>query len=68
MEIKKARKLLGETYKTLADDEIEKIIHTGEVFANAILDIWFKMTPEERKKWETKNVSKSSKKKAKSIS
>lgn len=62
MDIKKARSILGEKDKNLTDEQVLEFIHTGEVLADAVLDIWFKMTPEERKKWKVKDLKKDKKK------
>lgn len=62
MDIQKARKLLGKKDKNLTDEQVLEFIHTGEVLADVILDMWLKMTPEEKKKWKVNNPQKKLKK------
>jgi len=62
VDIQKARKLLGKKDKNLTDEQVLEFIHTGEVLADVILDMWLKMTPEEKKKWKVNNPQKKLKK------
>ena len=51
MTIKQAPKLLGKKSQNQSDDEIQKSINTGKLLANLIIDMYLKMTTQERKKW-----------------
>jgi len=49
MDIKKARKLIGEENIKYNDDEILEMIDTAKLFSDIAIDMFSKMTPEERK-------------------
>ena len=51
MNIQKARELIGETNTKYNDQEILQMIDTMDTLANIIIDKFWKMTPEERKKF-----------------
>lgn len=49
MDVKKARELIGEENIKYNDEEILKMIDTAKLFSDIAIDMFFKMTPEERK-------------------
>lgn len=50
MNIQKAREILEKNGKKYSDEEIQEMISSTNVLVDMALDMWFKMTPEERKK------------------
>lgn len=56
MNIQKARKVLGKEGKNLTDEQISEEINTATVLADIFLDMWFEMTPEERKAYKSKKT------------
>jgi len=51
MTIKKARGILGKEAKGKTDEEVQEMIDTVSLFADLALDVFYKMSPEERKKF-----------------
>lgn len=52
MDIKSARKILGETAEKMTDEEIQETINTGNLLSDICIDLYLKMSPSERKKYE----------------
>jgi hypothetical protein len=55
MDIKKARKVIGEENIKYNDDEILEMINTAKLFSDIAIDMFSKMTPEERKTYTSKS-------------
>jgi len=51
MNIKKARKVIGKENVKYNNDEILEMIDTAKLFSNIAIDMFSKMTTEERKKF-----------------
>jgi len=49
--IKKARRILGKEVSGKTDEEVQEMINTVSLFADLALDVFYKMSPEERKKF-----------------
>lgn len=56
MDIKKAREIIGETNIQYTNTEILNMIKTARLFADIAIDMFSKMTPEERKKFKHKKT------------
>lgn len=54
MDIKKAREIIGEINNQYTDAEVLNMIETARLFADIAIDMFSKMTPEERKKFKHK--------------
>ncbi len=54
MTIQKARELVGKEGNKLTDEQIQEYIDSANVLFDIFFDMWFKMTPEERKKFNKK--------------
>ncbi len=54
MTIQRAREILEKDCEKLTDDQVQEYINSADVLSDVALDIWFKMTPEERKKFKGK--------------
>jgi len=52
MDIKEARELIGDENTQYNDSEIQNMIETARLFADIAIDRFYKMTPEERKKFK----------------
>ena len=52
MDIKEARELIGDENTKYTDAEIQNMIETARLFADIAIDMFLKMTPEERKKFK----------------
>ncbi len=51
MDIKQARKILRKDGEELTDEQVLEFINSAELLSDIFFDMWYKMTPEERKKW-----------------
>ncbi|MFA5749999.1 MAG: hypothetical protein WC895_02140 [Candidatus Shapirobacteria bacterium] len=58
MDIQKARKLIREENIRYNDEEILEMIDTAKLFSDIAIDMFSKMTPEERKKFSKDNYNK----------
>lgn len=54
MTIQRARDILEADGKKLTDEQVQEYINSAEVLSDMFFDMWFKMTPEERKKFDHK--------------
>lgn len=54
MDIKKARKIIGEDNIKYNDEEILEMIDTTKLFSDITIDMFSKITQEERKKFSKK--------------
>jgi hypothetical protein len=50
MDIQKARELIGKTNSKYTDTQIQDMIDTAKLFSDIAIDMFMKMTPEDRKK------------------
>lgn len=55
MTIEEARKILGQEGEKMTDEQVIEYINTANLLSDIFFDMWFKMTPEERKKYSKKN-------------
>lgn len=53
MDIKSARKILGETAEKMTDIDIQESIDSANLLSDISIDIFLKMTPKERNKYLT---------------
>lgn len=51
MDIRKARELIGRDGIKYTDKQVQEIIDTAKLFSDIAIDMFLKMTPEERKKF-----------------
>ena len=49
--LRKEKDRIGKKY---TDEEVLEFINTANVFSDVLLDIWFRLTPEEKKKFQKK--------------
>lgn len=56
MNLEDAKSLLGDAGNNMSDEQILRTVESMNTLANIIIDSYLGMTPEERKKYKTKNA------------
>lgn len=57
MNIKRAREIFGKKISRLTDIQVEEMIRRDRGMVNVILEMFMKLTPEERKKFKSEQKS-----------